>query len=161
MLNLSSQAVILVTTLACVGFISDNLRADRRPQETLDLASAYTGRVLVDGARRVSLSLTLDDKGNGSGVLGLDPNVRDGDTSTAAAVLSIPVRVRLVRDEEQVAKGRQLYELSWAPRGDGPEGAGPGPGGRWFLVKSLQKGAPCWLVFTGEDGVVQDVLTLG
>ena len=47
------------------------------PPEELALKSEYSRDWLVPGARRVSLSLTLDPSGTGSGTLTLDPNIQD------------------------------------------------------------------------------------
>jgi hypothetical protein len=132
------------------------MRADDKPSEKLDLKSGYTGKVLVDGARRVVLSVTLDDKGGGSGTLTLNPNIVAGGRSTLIAVRDIPVRLRLVQDEGQAGKGRRLYELQRT----GPEGKVEEGGERWFLVRPLKAGAPCWLVFADKDGKFQDILML-
>jgi hypothetical protein len=72
------------------------------------------------------------------------------------AVRGIPVRLRLVKDEDQAAKGRRLYEQ----RKTEEEGKAEAGERRWFLVRPLDKGSPCWLVFADKDGKFQDVLRL-
>jgi len=149
--NLLSRVVLVYLVV-----IASQVRAGDESPETLTLKSGYTGKMLVDGARRVGLSVTLDAKGDGSGTLKLDPNISDGAISTTIAVREIPVRVRLVADEGQAGKGRRLYEL----KRTGPEGKVEEGGERWFLVRPLKKGAPSWLVFADKDGNFQDILVL-
>lgn len=151
-----SRAVVLVAALAGLVLVEGPVRAEDKPPQKLTLKSGYSGKPLVDGARRVRLSVSLDESGNGSGVLTFDPNVVDGKRSTAAAVREIPVQIQLTRDEEQTTKGRRLYEL----KKTGPEGKVEEGDHRWFLVKPLKEGTPCWLVIADKDGKVQDVLVL-
>src|SRR5262245_56827767 len=94
-----------IVVMAGVVVLGLQLHAEGRPHETLNLQSGYSGKVLVDGARQVILSVTLDEKGGGSGTLALDSNIRAGGTSTTAA-REIPIRIRLIQDEEHAAKGR-------------------------------------------------------
>jgi hypothetical protein len=156
MSNILSRGVVPAPLLVCFAVIASQVRAGDKSPETLTLKSGYSGKVLVDGARRVSLSVTLDEKGDGSGTLTLDPNIRDGARSTTIAIRDIPVRVRLVPDEGQAGKGRRLYEL----RRTGPEGKAEEGGERWFLAGPLKGGTPCWLVFADKDGKFQDILVL-
>jgi hypothetical protein len=146
---------VLAAVLAGLAAVEPPARADGGRTE-LSLRSKYSGDPLVAGARRVGLSVTLDGKGGGSGTLTLDPNIRDGETSTQIAIREIPVQVRLVSDDAHAAKGRRLYEL----RGTGPEGKPDDGNGRWFLVRPVEGEAPCWLVFADKDGKFSDILVL-
>jgi hypothetical protein len=149
-----SRAVVLAVALICPVVVAPRVRADDKSSERLTLKSGYSGKVLVDGARSVSLSVTLDTKGGGSGTLTLDPNLRDGLKSTTIAIREVPVRLRLVQDEGQPGKGRRLYELK-RTHAKVEEG-----GHRRFLVRPLKKGMPCWLVVADKDGKFQDILLL-
>ena len=111
MSNVLSRTVVLAAALVSVVVLELQVRAEDKPSEKLALESGYSGKVLIDGARRVSLSVTLDAKGSGSGTLRFDPNILDGDTSTSAAIRKIPIRIQLAPDEAQAAKGRRLFEL--------------------------------------------------
>lgn len=156
MSNFLSRRRILAAALA--GLLAHELRlcADDKPPEQLALKSGYSGNVLVAGARRISVSVTLDEKGDGSGTLTLDPNIVDKDRSTTIAIKTIPVRIRLIRDKEHTAKGRRLYEMMRT----GPEGKIEEGGDRWFLVRPLKNDMPWRLIFADRDGKFQDVLTL-
>src|SRR5262245_60969385 len=154
--NIVSRGGVLAAALVCLVAYELRVCADDKPPEKLSLKSGYSGKMLVDGARRVSLSVTLDAKGGGSGTLTLDPNIRDGARSTTIAVREIPIRAQLVRDEEQAAKGRRLYEL----KRTGPEGKVDESGERWFLVRPLKEGRARWLLFADKDGRFQDILVL-
>ena len=156
MWKIISRRVVLAAALAGGAILAFPAWAKDNTAEELTLKSAYSGKVLVAGARQVHLSVTLDEKGDGSGTLTLDPNLHERERSTTAAVRQIPVRVQLVRDEEQSAKGRRLYEL----KKTGPEGKLEEAGGRWFLVKPIREGTPCWLVFADQDGKFRDVVAL-
>ena len=156
MSNILARGGVLATALICLVVIELQLRAGYKPPEKLALKSGYSGKVLVGGARRVSLSVVLDEKGGGSGILTLDPNIWDGERSTAIAIREIPIRLRLAQDEGQAGKGRRLYELKRA----GPEGQAEEGGERWFLVRPLKEGMPYWLVFADKDGKFQDILVL-
>jgi hypothetical protein len=156
MSKIISRRVVLATALAGAVILKSPAWAKDKTSEELTLKSAYTGKVLVAGARQVHLSVTLDEKGNGSGTLTLDSNLHVGLRSTTAAVRQIPVRVQLVRDEEQSAKGRRLYELTES----GPEWKVKYGDGRWFLVQPIREGTPCWLVFVDQDGKFRDLVAL-
>jgi hypothetical protein len=156
MSNILSRGVVLATALVCLVVVELQVRAEDKPPEKLALQSGYSGKVLVDGARRISLSVVLDEKGGGSGTLTLDPNIRDGERSTQIAIQEIPIRLRLAQGEGQAGKGRRLYEL----KRTGPEGQPEEGGERWFLVRPLKEGMPCWLVFADKDGKFQDILVL-
>jgi hypothetical protein len=82
MSNTMSRGAVLV----CLVVVGLQAWADDQPPEKLTLKSGYSGKVLVNGARRVSVSMTLDEKGGGSGALTLDPNIVDGGASTTIAV---------------------------------------------------------------------------
>jgi len=151
-----SRAVVPGVALIGLVVVELQVRAEDKPPEKLALKSGYSGKVLADGARRVSLSVTLDEKGSGSGTLTLDPNITDGERSTAIAILEVPISLQLVPDEGQAGKGRRLYEL----KRTGPEGKVEEGGPRWFLVRPVEKGAPSWLVFADKDGKFQDILLL-
>lgn len=155
MSNIISRRDVLAAALAGVVATKLQARADGKQLGRLDLKSGYCGKILVHGARRVTLSVTLDEKGGGSGTLALDPNYTDGIRSTAMAVQEIPVRLQLVRDEEQAAKGRRLYELRRAGDEDQVEA-----GDRWFLIKPLKEGTPHWLAVADRSGKFQDMLML-
>jgi hypothetical protein len=146
----------LLALLAGVGGGEFRGRAEDRPADQFTLKSGYSGKWLAGGARRVHLTVTLDEKGNGSGTLTLDPNIYEGTKATQIAIHKIAVRVRLAHDEEAAAKGRRLYEL----RRSGDEGKVDETGEHWLLVRPLKAGAPVWLVFADRDGKVQDVLML-
>jgi hypothetical protein len=140
---------VAVAVLTAVGLPA---RAD----DTIALKSAYSDKALVAEARQVRLSVKLDDKGNGSGTLTLDPNIHDQFGVTQIAITEIPVRVRTVQDDGRDAKGRRLYELK--PIGD--EGKVKEDGKHWFLVRPLKAGTPSLLIFADERGKLQDVLTV-
>lgn len=156
MQNTLSRTGVLAAVLACLAAIEPRVRADDTPAEMLTLKSGYSGKVLVAGARRIGLSVTLDEKGDGSGTLMFDPNIVDGLRSTTIAIKTIPVRIRLIRDEEHAARGRRLYELVMT----GPEGKVVEGGERWLLVRPLKKDGPYSLIFEDKNGKVQDVLVL-
>jgi hypothetical protein len=156
MLNVLARTSVLVAVLVSLLLTQPQVRADDKPSEKLTLKSNYSGKVLLHGARRVNLSLTLDKMGGGSGMLTLDPNISDGMISTTIAIRTIPIQLQVVHDDEQAAKGRRLYEL----KAMGHEGKAEQKENRWFLVKPLKKGMPCWLVFANKDGKFQDVLIL-
>jgi hypothetical protein len=155
MANIFMRASVLVVLAGLAGG-APRVRAEDRPEDRLTLKSGYSGKWLAGGARRVHLTVTLGEKGNGSGTLTLDPNIYEGATATQIAIQKIPVGVRLAHDEEAAAKGRRLYEL----RRSEEEGKVDKTGEHWLLVRPLKAGAPCWLVFVDKDGKVQDVLML-
>ena len=155
MANIVLRAGVLVVLAGLAGG-DPRVRAEDRPNDSLTLKSGYSGKWLAGGARRVHLTVTLDEKGNGSGTLTLDPNIYEGAKATQIAIQKIAVRVRLAHNEEAAAKGRRLYEL----RRSGEEGKVDETGEHWLLVRPLKAGAPSWLVFADMDGKVQDVLML-
>jgi hypothetical protein len=150
-----SRVSILVVALTGLVVVDLRARAEEAKAEKILLKSNYSGKRMIDGARRVILSATLDDK-DGWGTLSFDPNVYDGDTATQIAIEQISVRLELVQDDEHAAKGRRLYELKRVEEGCRID-VGPA---RWFLIKPLKAGQPAWLVFADKDGKFQDVLTL-
>lgn len=152
---ISSRAGIFVAALAGLAAVETSVRADG-PAETITLKSDYSRDWLVDRARQVHLSMTLDKTGSGSGTLTFDPNIHDEWGSTCIAIHEVRVRVRLICDDARDAKGRRLYEL----RPVGEEGRVMEDGERWLLVRPLKAGAPCSLVFADKDGKVRDVLLL-
>jgi hypothetical protein len=154
MSNVMSRRGALAAALGGIASLGLPARAKDRPTATINLKSGYSGKWLVAGARRVSLSVTLRVSGNGSGTLTLDPNIYEGGTSTQIAIHQIAVRVELIHDDEQSAKGRRLYELKQTGLDDKLEARRE----RWFLVKPIREGMPCWLVFADKDGTLQDVL---
>jgi hypothetical protein len=129
MSNILSRGVVLAAALICLVVVALPAPADNKPPAKRTLKSGYSGKVLVGGARQVSLSVALDELGGGSGVLTLDPNIRDGGISTQIAIQEIPIRLRLAQDEGQAGKGRRFYELkrTWP---EGKEEVG-GSAGSW------------------------------
>jgi|GEM_PF-3892508 len=156
MSNVMSRRGVLAAALGGIASLGLPARAEDRPTATIHLKSGYSGKWLVAGARQVRLSVTLRASGNGSGTLTLDPNIYEGGTATQIAIRQIEVRVELVHDDEQSAKGRRLYELKKTGL-DGKVGAADE---RWFLVKPIKEGMPCWLLFADRDGKFQEVLIL-
>jgi hypothetical protein len=145
---------VLWRAIALAGLVAVGLPA--RADDTIAIKSPYSDKFLVPDARQVRLSVTLDDKGNGSGTLTLDPNIHDEFGSTCIAITDIPVRVRLVQADGRDAKDRRLYELKRV----GEEGKVDEGGERWLLVRPLKAGTPQLLIFVGEGGKFHDVLTL-
>ena len=156
MSNVISRRGLLAAALGGVASLGLPARAKERPSETIHLKSGYSGKWLVSGARRVSLSVTLRATGNGSGTLTLDPNIYDRGMATQIAIHEISVRVELVHDDEQSAKGRRLYEL----KKTGLDGKVEAGDEHWFLVKPIKEGMPCWLLFADRDGKFEEVLIL-
>jgi len=151
-----SRTGVLAAALASFVLVDGPGRAEDKRGEELNLMSRYSGKVLVDGYRRVILSVTLDEKGGGSGMLTLDPNIHEGESSTAIAVQYVKVRAEAVADAENDTKGRRVYELKQT----GPEGKVETGVERWFLVRPLKEGAPCSLIFADKDGKFRDILML-
>jgi hypothetical protein len=153
MANLLSRGVLFA---ALVGLAAGQSRASAclPPGEQLTLKSAYSAKPLIDGARQVRLHLRLDAAGTGSGTLTLDPNIVDELGSTCIALDDIPVRIRLVADDDAAAKGRRVYELRRVEE-EGREGLGT-----WLLIRPLKAGAPSSLVFLENDGKVRDVVVV-
>src|SRR5262245_2060167 len=156
MSNIMSRRGALAAALAGVALFQLPAQAADRRLEELTLKSGYSGNWLVSGARRVSLSVTLNHRGSGSGTLTLDPNIYDRGTSTQIAMHEIAVQVQLVQDDEQTAKGRRLYEL----KRTGLDGAVEHGGERWFLVRPIKERTPSSLIFADKEGKLHDVLML-
>jgi hypothetical protein len=140
---LLSVAAVALAGVVDAGFVS---RCDH-PQR-LHLKSAYSPKPFLDGARQIHLNVTIDDKGNGRGVLTFDPNIHDKTGSTQIALREVPIKVRLL--DEQDGKGRRLYELTSLEAKKGGE--------RWVLVRPLRGGTPSWLVFTEMGGEFRDAV---
>jgi hypothetical protein len=149
---------VLWRTLAMAGLLAIGLpaRADDKSAEALTLKSAYSDKKVISDARQVRLSVKLDDKGNGSGTLTLDPNLHNDLGSTQIAITEIPVRVRVVQDDGRDAKGRRLYELKRVVE----EGKVDERGEHWFLIRPLKTTAPAMLIFADDAGRFREVLTL-
>jgi hypothetical protein len=156
MSNVISRRGLLAAALGGVASLGLPARAKERPSETIHFRSGYSGKWLVSGARRVSLSVTLRATGNGSGTLTLDPNIYDRGMATQMAVHQIEVRVDLVHDDEHSAKGRRLYALRKTGLDDKVEAQEE----RWFLVKPFKEGTPWWLLFADKDGKFEEVVLL-
>jgi hypothetical protein len=145
-----------VLALAYLVVIEFQVNAAEKPAEEFDLQSEYSDTPFFGFNRQVSVGVTIGGGGSGSGVLTLDPNIRKGRESTLIAIQNIPVKLKLVQDKTETAKGRRLYEL----REVGLEGqvdAGPV---RWLLAVPLKAGAPCWLMSVDENGKFQDIVML-
>jgi hypothetical protein len=139
----------------CVFTLLLPVAADAPKLDVLNISSAYSGKYLVQGARKVNLSLFLGKDGNGSGTLFLDPNFTNGFMSTCMAGETYSVQAQLVQSDEQAAKGGRLYELKL--KGDeGKVEKKP----RWFLIRPIKEGSPSLLVFADENGKFTDVLTM-
>jgi len=151
-----SRTSMLAAALASFVLVAPPSRGDDRRGEELNLTSRYTGKVLVDGARSVSLSVTLDGKGGGSGTLRFDPNIYDGDTATQIAIKYVSVQAEVFADTEYESKGRRVYEL----KRKGEEGKVETGDERWFLIRPLKDGVPCTLIFADKDGKVRDMVML-
>ncbi|HVK09750.1 MAG TPA: hypothetical protein VM597_13325 [Gemmataceae bacterium] len=144
-------------TAACAGLLTAfPAAAKKQPSEDLVLKSAYSPKLFVEWARQVHLTVMFDAKGNGSGTLTFDPNIHDDLRSTGMAIKDITVRVRRVQDDHHAAKGRRLYELKQIPKDDRLRPAEPS----WLLSVPTKKGAPCSLLFVGEDGKAKDVVMM-
>jgi hypothetical protein len=156
MANVMSRRGVLAAALGGIASLGLPSRAEERPTATINLKSGYSGKWLVAGARRVSLSVTLGASGNGSGTLTLDPNIYDRGTATQIAIHQIDVRVELIHDDDQSAKGRRLYEL----KKTGLDGKVEAGDEHWFLVKPIKEGMPCWLLFVDKDGKFEEALIL-
>src|SRR5262245_40725261 len=134
--NIVLRRIVMAATLASLVAVELRAQADDKPSEKLTLKSGYSGKMLVEGGRKVSLSVALDGKGNGSGTLRLDPNIHEGNTSTQIAIHEISIQLRLIPDEGQAAKGRRLYELRKVVMDDSLGRAKVEPV-RWLLVRPV------------------------
>jgi hypothetical protein len=151
------------TMLALAGLDLTDLAACpvKEPAPTLTLKSRYTGKVIVDGARRITLMASLDAKGSGSGTLTFDPNIYDGTSATQIAIHPIAIRLHQVHDDEYAAKGRRLYEIKRDSREETIHKCSLAlTPPRWFLVVPETKGQPSWLVLTDESGKFHDIVVL-
>lgn len=140
--------LLTVVAVSLAGFVDTGFVSRCDHPQRLDLKSAYTGKVIIDGARQVHLKITIDDKGKGTGVLTFDPNMHDKLRSTEIALREIPVLVQL-RDEQD-EKGRRLYDLSNTQE--------PAKGDRWMLVRPLKGGSPSWLMIFDKNGQFRDAV---
>jgi hypothetical protein len=136
-------------------------RSEKRPATPLTLKSRYSGEIIADGARRVTLTVTLDDKGEGSGTLSFDPNTYDAHGATQIAIHHVQVRLHQVKDAAHAAKGRRLYEIKREGRDEWLPTCGevivPA---RWFLVLPEKKDNTSWLVLTDTAGKFQDIIVM-
>jgi len=162
MLNIVSRSSALVVALMGLAFADLQACPEIKPAEKLTLKSHYTGKVLVDGARRVTLTLTLDSKTGGSGTLTFDPNTyfKNG-SATQIAIHTIAIRADLVPNEDHAAKGRRLYEL----RRDEVDFLGGRSGliaepVRWYLAIPEKPGTPSWLILADEKGKFHDIIVI-
>ena len=124
-----------------------------KPPEELTLKSSSSRKILVDGARQIRVHLKLDDKGNGTGSIDLDPNFIDEWGSTCIAIQTIAVQVQLVDEDAQTAKGRRLYALKEVSL---DERLRNHP--KFYLIRPTQAGAPMMLVFVDDAGKFRDVV---
>jgi hypothetical protein len=154
---MSKLTVPAVLTLGLIAAVGATTKACIPATEKLVLKSGYSGQVLADAARRITLTATLDLGGTGTGTLVFDPNVSDGEFSTAIALREVRVKVRLRPDANQTTKGRLIYELTETGLVDGKE---VDRAGRWLLVRPVQAGQAYWLLPLDKDGTVTDVLKL-
>ena len=134
--------------------------ADKGAGTKLALATDYLfQRVDIDvtaslGALRVSLDITLDDKG-GKGRMGFDPNStrfnKFGDEGGYTEIMarSRDVTLSALELEDPTRKGRRLYEIK-----------GEGLKGRLFLVLAREKTNSHRLLVADKDGTVRRVLPL-
>lgn len=103
---------------------------------------------------RISLSVTLDDKG-GKGTLGIDPNTTRfnvfGDEAgfTEIATRSRDVTLAALEREDPTGKGRRLYEIK-----------GEGLKGQLFLVLAGERTESDRLLVADKEGTVKQVLPL-
>ena len=142
-----------VLALACLVVSEFQVNAAEKPvAKGLALQSRYSDTPFFGFNRQISLGAGIDDKG-GLGILTFDPNIRKGRESTKIDIKTILVRLKVVQDETETAKGRRLYELREFVWGDdGPV--------CWLLAVPLKKGAPCWLMSVDENGKFQDIVML-
>jgi hypothetical protein len=122
----------------------------------LSLSSGYGHGLPGTRARTVHLSVTLDDKGGGKGMLILDPNYKEIDQfgdftgkTTAIALRELKVTFEEVKFEYQPKGGRRLFEVK-----------GHRLDNRLFLVIPPRGSTTYRLVTADEKGGGQDVLLL-
>jgi hypothetical protein len=149
--------------VALTGLALADLKAcpEIKPAEKLTLKSHYTGKVIVDGARQIFLTVTMDSKKGGSGTLTFDPNIYENGTATQIAIHNIAIRMELVPNEDHAAKGRRLYALKRDGVDDflGRARLQEEPA-RWFLAIPEEDGMPAWLILADHDGKFQDIIVL-
>ncbi len=138
-------AFVSVAAAAVAGLTGPDFVSRCVHPQRLTLKSAYSEKPLIDRARQITLAVTIDDRGNGTGVLTFDPNIRDAGASTDIALREVPVQVRLL--DEHDGTGRRLYAL-----------AAVGGGERWVLVRPLKGGSPSVLMFADQDGKFRDAV---
>jgi hypothetical protein len=126
-----------------------------KPPEELTLKSSYSRKALVDGARQIRVNLKIDEKGNGTGTIELDPNSIEEWGSTCMAIQTLSVQVQLVDGDSQTAKGRRLYALK-ETRLDERLRNQP----KFYLIRPTQAGASMMLVFVDDAGKFRDVVEL-
>ena len=151
MSNIVLRTSALAVALTGLALVDLKACPEIKPAEKLTLKSRYTGKVIVDGARQVTLSVTLDEKGGGLGSLTFDPNIYENGTATQIAIHKYLIRMQPVRDEEYAAKGRRLYELKREILEDslGKDRLKDEPV-RWFLVIPEKPGTPSWFVLADQ-----------
>lgn len=138
-----SVIVAALASLSGPDFVASCIQPQR-----LALKSEYNQKPILDGARQIHLTVTLDDKGTGTGVLTFDPNIKHKGGSTEIALREIPVRVQL-RDEQD-GKGRRLYDVSNMQE--------PAKSDRWVLVRPLKGGSPSYLMIFDTNGKFRDAV---
>jgi hypothetical protein len=137
--------------LAAVMFWTTTMRGgEPKSNRKFELQSQYLEKGMdplePGGAkiRTIFLLVELDDKGGGKATLLLDRNTRGG--GALIDMIQKSVTLKLVKDEDAVLKGRQLYELS-------------GYKSRQLLLAVPTANRPCWLVIAGKQGV-EDMIEL-
>jgi hypothetical protein len=148
------NVVLLVSAVAAAwaGLASDEFVSRCVQPKRIELKSKYHGDKPVDGGRTILVSVTVDEKGNGSGTITFDPNFVTKFGTTEIGYYPTPIKVRL-RDEHD-AKGRRIYELTPTGSKDG----GDERAERWLLIRPLVEGTPSMLVFTDKNGQFRDVV---
>jgi hypothetical protein len=149
-----------VLVLACLVAVEFRVKAAEKKAEELNLRSEYSDAPLLKGGREVGLAVTLNEKGGGSGILTLDPNIQREDKNGIISKTLLPdavisVQLKLIQDKAETAKGRRLYELREVENGKVDTGRV-----RWYLAVPLKEGAPCWLMSADENGKFQDIVML-
>ena len=160
---LSIVLELVATVVALIGLALADLGACplSPPPTTLTLKSHYTGKAIVDGARRITITATLDAKGGGTGTITFDPNTYTGTSATQIAIQSRAIRLEQVQDDEHAAKGRRLYAITIESRDETIHKRSLSlQKPRRFLVVPEAKGQSSWLVLTDESGKFRDIIVL-